>query len=94
MIFQMKQKVLSIKGTEIEFSPVYFSSTTKTVINRKFDLEKCFQKILYRIDNWINECSGQIIDSIESQDNNVSTFKPLIGSSYIKLPAKLKSLKK
>ena len=54
----MKQKVLSIKGTEIEFSLVYFSSTTKTVINRKFDLEKCFQKILYRIDNWINECSG------------------------------------
>ena len=46
------------KGTEIEFFPVYFNSTTKTVINHKFDLYKSFQEILYRIDNWINESSG------------------------------------
>ena len=32
-------------GTKIEFSPVYFNSTTKTVINHKFDLEKGFQEI-------------------------------------------------
>ena len=32
------------KGTEIKFSPVYFNSTTKTVINHKFDLDKCFKK--------------------------------------------------
>ena len=28
------------KGTETEFSPVYFNSTAKTVINPKFDLDK------------------------------------------------------
>ena len=49
MIFWMEQKVLSIKllskGTEIEFSPVYFNSTTKIVINHKFDFEKSFQEM-------------------------------------------------
>ena len=34
---------------EIEFTPVYFSSTIKTVINHKFGLDKSFQEILHRI---------------------------------------------
>ena len=40
---------------KIEFLPVYFNSTTKTVIRHKFSLENAFQEILYRIDNWVNE---------------------------------------
>ena len=32
------------KGTENEFSPVYFNSTTKTLINHKFGLERITQK--------------------------------------------------
>ena len=43
---------------EIEFTPVYFNSTTKTVINHKFSLQNVFQEILYKIDNCINEASG------------------------------------
>ena len=35
---------------EIEFRPVYFNSTTKTVINHKFSLKNAFQEISYRID--------------------------------------------
>ena len=31
---------------EIEFAPVYFNSTTKTVINYRFSLENAFQEIL------------------------------------------------
>ena len=46
---------------EIELRPVYFNSTTKTVINYKFSLKTAFQNILYRIDNWINEGSGWIV---------------------------------
>ena len=47
----------------IEYAPVYFNSATKTVINSdKYDLDKSFQEILYRIDNWINEGSGWITD--------------------------------
>ena len=52
---------------DIEFSPVYFNSTTKTVINVKYNLDKSFQEIFYRIDNWINEGSGWIIESINGE---------------------------
>ena len=79
---------------EIEFRPVYFNSTTKTVINHKFSLENAFQEILYRIDNWINEGSGWIVEPIKSQYINISIYRPLSGSSYIKLPVELKSPKK
>ena len=38
---------------------VYSNSATKTTINfDKYGLEKYFQEIFYRIDNWINEGSG------------------------------------
>ena len=43
---------------DIEFDPVYFNSTTKTVINFKYYLDKSFQEVLHRIDNWINKGSG------------------------------------
>ena len=66
----------------------------KTVKNLKFSLENAFQEILYRIDNWINEGSGWIVELIGSQYINVSTYRPLSGISYIKLPAGLRSLKK
>ena len=49
---------------------------------------------MYRIDNWINKGSGWIIELIESQYINVSTYRPLSGSSCIKLPAELKPQKK
>ena len=40
---------------EAEYSPVYFNSATKTVVNSEYYLDKSFQDILYRIDNWINK---------------------------------------
>ena len=79
---------------EIEFPPVYFNSTTKTVINHKFCLENAFQEILYTIDAWINEGSGWIVESIKSQYINISTCRPLSGSYYMNLPVELRSPKK
>ena len=64
------------------------------MINHKFSLENGFQEMLHRIDNWINEGSGWIIELIESRHINISTYRPLSGSSYIKLPAELRSSKK
>ena len=76
----------------IEYAPVYFNSATKTTINsHKYDLDKSFQKFWYRIDNWINEGSGWIIESIEPQYVNISIYSPLIGSTYIELPDGLKN---
>ena len=64
------------------------------MINHKFSPENAFQKILYRIDNWINEESGWIVELIETQYINFSNYKPLSGSSYVKLLAELRSPKK
>ena len=79
---------------EIEFRPVYVNFTRKAVINHKFGLKNAFEEIFYRIDNWINERSGCINKLIESQYINISAYRPLSGSSYIKVPAELKSPKK
>ena len=46
-----KFELKKYKENEIEFSLVYFNSTTKTAINSKFHLHKSFQEFLYRIDN-------------------------------------------
>ena len=72
------------KGGYTEYSPVYFNSTT--VNNSEFTLDKSFQEILCRIDNWINEGSGWIIGDCV----NISAYSPLIGSTYIELPDELK----
>ena len=90
--YQITVKILLKKyklNEEIEFAPVYFNSIAKLVISNKFKLRKSLQEILYRIDAWINNGPGWIIESIESQYINVSTYKPLLGSSYIKLPTEL-----
>ena len=77
-----------------KLTPVYFNSSTKTIISNKFKLEHAFQEILYRIDAWISKGSGWIIESIESQYINISIYRPLVGSSYIELPLELKHPKK
>ena len=79
---------------DIEYSSVYFNSITKTVINSGFSLDKSFQEILYRIDNWINEGSGWIMESINGEYVNISMYSPLIGSSFVELPNELKNTKK
>ena len=79
---------------EIELRPVCFNPTAKIVINHKFSIKNRFQGILYRIDNWINKRSCWIVESIESQHINLSTYGPLLGSSYVKLPVELGSPRK
>ena len=64
------------------------------MINHKFSLENALNEILCRIDNWINEGSDWIVEFVESQYLNVSTYGPLSGSSYIKLPVELRSREK
>ena len=93
--YQITVKILlkKHKGIEIEFSPVYFNSTTTTVIKSQFVLDKSSKETLFRIENWIKEGSGWIVESIDFQYINISTFWPLSWSSYIKLPVQLKNPK-
>ena len=51
-------------------------------------LDICFREILHGIDNWINEGSGWVIESINYEYVNISIYSPLSGSSYIELPSK------
>ena len=90
--YQITLKVMFKKykpNLEIDFRPVYFNSTTKAMTNHKFSLKNAFQE-MYRV----NEGSGWIVELIESQNINISTYRPLSGSSYIKLPVELRSSKK
>ena len=76
---------------EIESDPVYFNSITKAIINwDKYKLDKSFQEILYRIDNWINEGSKWVIESIEAKYVSISIYSPFSGSTCIELPRRLK----
>ena len=81
----MLRKYNQIKG--IKVFPVYFNSTTKTVINSKYDLDKSFREILYRIANWVNEGNGSVIESMNGY--YVNYYSQLPGCLYIKLPVKL-----
>ena len=75
---------------KVEYSPVYLNSLTKTVINsNKFNLVQAFQEIIHRLENWISHGSGWIVEEIISQFLNVSSYLPLSGSTYIKLPVEL-----
>ena len=95
--YQTTLKILLSKykeNTEREFAPVYFNSTTKTVIGPKDSLDRSFQEIFNRIVNWISEKSGWVIESIDGKYISVSIYTPLSGSSCIELPHKLRNSKK
>ena len=44
-----------------------------------------------KIDNWINKGSRWIIESVDAKYLNISVYKPLSGSTYIKLSRDLKN---
>ena len=95
--YQITVKLLLKKckpNGEIEFTPVYFNSLTTLIINHRYKLNKSFQEILYRIDAWINKGSGWIVESLEAQCTNISTYMPSLGSSYIDFPIELSNPRK
>ena len=77
---------------DTEYASVYFNVITKTVINLDFEysIDKSFEEILYRIDNWINKGSGWVVESINSEYVIISRYAPLFCSSFIELTGKLK----
>ena len=74
-----------INDNEFEPKTVYLNSPAKTVINRGYYLNESFEEILNKLDIWINEDSGWVIDKIEGLYINVANYEPLSGSSYIPL---------
>ena len=75
--YQITLSVLlsKVKSRDIvEYRSVYFNSLTKTVIGDKFYLDQCFNKIVFRLENWISHESGWIVKEIISQYLNVSSY--------------------
>ena len=82
--------ISKVKSSDfIEYSTAYLNSLTKTVIGEEYSLNECFNEILFRLENWISHGSGWNFDSILNQYLNISSYKPLSGSAYCKLPKEL-----
>ena len=54
-------------------------------------LELSRQESLNKIAQWISEGSGWTIDSVDNHYLNIVKYKPMKGSSYIKLPSELRN---
>ena len=79
------------------YKMAFFNGKAKTITkanNIEHELSMYRQEILNVIDKWVSEGSGWVIDRIDNHYINVTTYKPLNGSSYIELPMKLRNPKK
>ena len=79
------------------YKTAFFNGEAKTITkvdDIEPELNMSRQEILNVIDKWVSEGSGWVIDRIDSHYLNVTLYKPLNGSSYIKLPAKLGNSRK
>ena len=73
----------------MELAPVYFNTTIKTAVGPEYSPNKSFQEVFNRIDYWISERSGPLINA---EYVNISIYSPLLGDSYIELPDKFRNV--
>ena len=79
------------------YKTAFFNGKAKTITKPNDiepELSMSRQEILNVIDKWVSEGSRWVIDQIDSHCINVTTYKPLHGSSYIELPTELRNPKK
>ena len=84
-------------GLSVITKTAYFTSPPKTIINNteiNKSLEETQENILKRISIWMSEGSGWSIKSLDEHILNVVKYKPMKGSSYIKLPEELRNSSK
>ena len=86
-----------VSGDETIEKNAYFNSTVQTIINEtqiNEALQLSKQIILNKIAQWVSEGLGWIIKSVDKHFLNIVKYKPMNGSSYIKLPTELQNSKK
>ena len=88
-----KETIDSKTGKRVSiYKTAFFNGKAKTITNDiEPELSMSRQEILNVIDKWVSEGSGWVIDRIDSHYINVTTYRPLNGSSYIELPTELKN---
>ena len=89
----------SSDGVKLEsiYKTAFFIGKAKTITKAndiEHELSMSRQEILTTINKWVSEGLGWVIDRIDSHYINVTTYKPLHGSSYIELPTELRNAKK
>ena len=93
-----KDTIDSKTGNRVSiYKMVFFNGKAKTITkvdDIEPELRMSRQEILNVIDKWVSEGSGWVIDRIDNHYINVTTYKPLNGSSYIELPTQLRNPKK
>ena len=90
----LKVTFTKISDGETINKTAYFNSPPQTIINNpeiNESLEVSKQNILNKIAVWISEGSGWTIQSVDNHYLNVVKYKPMKGSSYIKLPQELRN---
>ena len=93
----LKVTFTKMSDGEIVYKTAYFNSSVQTIINNtEIDesLQVSKQDILNKISVWISEGSGWTVESVENHYLNVVKYKPMRGSSYIKLPHELRNSSK
>ena len=76
---------------QLEGSKLIIKGLFSDLLNETKDFK--YQEILCRTHNWTNEGSGWIVELLKSQYINISSYRPLLQSFYIKLPADSRSPK-
>ena len=93
-----KDTIDSKTGKRVSIYKTAFLKGKAKTITKPNDIEPELnmsgQEILNVIDKWVSEGLGWVIDQVDSHYINVTTFKPLHGSSYIELPTELRNPKK
>ena len=89
----LKVTFTKMSDGKIIYKTAYFNSPPQTIINNpeiNESLEVSKQNILNKIAVWISEGSGWTIQSVDNHYLNIVKYKPMRGSSYIKLPQELR----
>ena len=93
-----KDTIDSKTGKRVSIYKTAFFNGKAKIVTKVDDIEPELnmfrQEILNTIDKWVSEGSGWVIDRMDSHYLNVTLYKPLNGSSYVKLPAKLGNSRK
>ena len=93
-----KDTIYSKTGKCVSMYKTAFFNGKAKIVTKVDDIEPELnmsrQEILNVIDKWVSESSGWVIDRIDSDYLNITLYKPLNGSSYIKLPMDLRNTMK
>ena len=90
----LKVTFRKVTNNKIIDKTAYFNSKAQTIIN-DLDIPESLnlseQQILNFIASWVSEGSGWTIKSVDNHYLNIVKYKPMNGSSYIKLPKELQN---